>query len=241
MKPKMKQRYSIYVLTFSAAILSADFAYAQPVDVTAAVLMAPAGGNTMESRITADLREAHIPDPKNYRKNAQKNILKAHNEGDPLRTHYLNRTIELINSTRRPNQLELSLEDALHRTLENSYAIQFQRYNPAIDTTRVVEAEAVFDAVFFTNMTKNNVDRPSGSQLTATDLDFFTVSTGIRKLLPTGTQVSARYQMNRTKTTLSFQQINPEYTTNLIRELRQNLYAHRDIPEFAQNPLAVLR
>jgi outer membrane protein TolC len=107
--------------------------------------------------------------------------------------------------------------------LETNYAIQVVRYNPAIESTRVVEAEAAFDAIFFTNITKNNIDRPSGSQLQATDFDAFTSNYGIRKVLPTGMSVSGSYQLNRTKTALSFQQINPEYTSNFVFEMRQPL------------------
>jgi len=84
-----------------------------------------------------------------------------------------------------------------------------------------VEAEAAFDALFFTNIAKNNIDRPSGNQLEATDLDLFTSSYGIRKVLPTGMSVRGSYELSRTKSGISFQQINPQYTSNFIFEMRQ--------------------
>lgn len=171
--------------------------------------------------IPFERQQAHLPDPEDFRISTQQTLLKSYDKGKRGETNYLQRTITLIDSIHRDHQLRLSLEDVIHRTLQNNYAIEVQRFNPAIETTKVVEAEAAFDAVFFTNLSKNNVDRPSGSQLTATDLDFFTMNTGVRKLLPSGTQVGARYELNRTKTTLQFQQINPEYTTNLIFEMRQ--------------------
>ncbi len=179
------------------------------------------GGANKQVDISDERQQAHLPDPEDFRTATQKTLLQAHDKGKSRETIYLQRTLALIDSIRRDKQLRLSLEDVIHRTLKNNYAIEVQRFNPAIETTKVVEAESAFDAVFFTNVTKNNVDRPSGSQLTATDLDFFNMNTGVRKLLPAGTQVSARYELNRTKTTLTFQEINPEYTTNLIFEMRQ--------------------
>jgi outer membrane protein TolC len=107
--------------------------------------------------------------------------------------------------------------------LETNYAIQVVRYNPAIETTRIVEAEAAFDAILFTNITKNKIDRPSGNQLTATNLDLFTSNYGVRKVLPTGMSVSGSYQLNRTKSATSFQTVNPEYTSNFVFEMRQPL------------------
>ena len=87
----------------------------------------------------------------------------------------------------------------------------------------MVEAEAAFDALFFMDVVKKIEDKPSGSQLTSTDLDYFELSTGIRKLLPTGMQVTGTYLMRRTKTSLSFQQLNPEYFNHLELALRQPL------------------
>lgn len=211
------------MLLLSMVVMTADVTIAQEAYLPVTLLAGQTSEANQQNQAPFEKQIAHIPDPEEYRTDAQQKILKSHNAGNKTRTIYLNRTIEFIDTIHRPNQITLSLEDVIHRTLANSYAIEVKRFNPAIDTTRVVEAESVFDAIFFTNITKNNVDRPSGSQLTATDLDFFTLSTGIRKLLPTGTQVSARYALNRTKTTLSFQQINPEYTTNLIAEFRQPL------------------
>jgi len=127
-----------------------------------------------------------------------------------------------MDTIRRPDQqLHLTLQDSLRRALETNYAIQIVRYNPAIETTRIVEAEAAFDALFFTNIAKNNIDRPSGNQLEATDLDLFTSSYGIRKVLPTGMSVRASYDLARTKSGITFQQINPQYTSNFVFEMRQ--------------------
>jgi len=133
------------------------------------------------------------------------------------------RVLERIGQVRRPKQLHLSLEDVVHRTLANNYSIQRVSYNPAIETTRVVEAEAAFDAVFYTNVNKNNIDRPSGSELAATDIDLFDMSVGVRKFLPTGTMLDGHYDLGRTKQAFAFQTINPAYTSNFVLDMRHPL------------------
>lgn len=179
-------------------------------------------GAGKDDAIPPDRLNWHIPDPEADRQAALDALAKAQRDGDKTTAGQIARVVERVDTIRRPDQqFRLTLQDTLRRTLESNYAIQIVRYNPAIDTTRVVEAEAAFDAIFFTNISKNNIDRPSGSQLTSTDLDFFTSSYGLRKVLPTGMSVSGSYMLNRTKTALAFQQINPEYTSNFVFEMRQ--------------------
>ncbi|MCH7704159.1 MAG: TolC family protein [Planctomycetes bacterium] len=163
----------------------------------------------------------HVPDPELARARVVRSLEEAKTAGDRGAIAHHERVIDLIDSIRRPDQIELTLEDALHRTLENSYTIEIDRFNPAVETTRIVEAESAFDALFFTNITKNKVDRPTGSQLVSGDLDSFTSSYGIRKLMATGAQISGSYNLSRTKTSLSFQQLNPEYFSQFIFEVRQ--------------------
>ncbi|MEK7710747.1 MAG: TolC family protein [Planctomycetota bacterium] len=187
----------------------------------------PGSGGTPSSTvlssgmIPADRLRWHIPDPEYDRPVAEESLERARSGGDRAQELHITRVAERVNEIRRPKQLKLTLDDAVRMALENNYDVQVASYNPAVDTTRIVEAQAAFDAVFFTNIVKNHVDRPSGSQLAATSLDAFQSSYGVRKVLPSGMTVSGQYQLNRTKTSLSFQSINPEYTSNLVLEMRQ--------------------
>lgn len=165
----------------------------------------------------------HVPDPDLQRQAALELLEQARQANDTGTVMDLTRIFERVDSIRRSEQMRLTLEDALHRALANSFVIDVQRYNPAIETTRVVEAEAAFDAVFFTNITKNKVDQPTASQLFANDLDAFDSSYGVRKLLPTGMLVTGFYSLSREKTTLQFQELNPAYTSALALEIRQPL------------------
>ncbi len=165
----------------------------------------------------------HVPDPKDERAQLQARLKDINPKDNRAEVRSLKRTLKLIDSIHRPEQLTLSLEEAIHRTLASSFAIDVARVNPAVETTRVVEAEAAFDALFFSNITKDKIDRPSASQLQATAADLFATSTGIRKLLPSGMQVSGSVAFNRTSTSVVFQGLNPEYTSSFVLELRQPL------------------
>ena len=182
------------------------------------------GGTTADTLIPPDRLRWHVPDPDAERQLGLDALAKAQRDGDKTTAGQITRVLERIDTIRRPDQqLRLTLQDVLRRALETNYAIQVVRYNPAIETTRIVEAEAAFDAILFTNITKNKIDRPSGNQLTATNLDLFTSNYGVRKVLPTGMSVSGSYQLNRTKSATSFQTVNPEYTSNFVFEMRQPL------------------
>lgn len=180
-------------------------------------------GVAPEVMLPLDRLRWHFPDPGVDRQVALEAIAKAQKEGDKTTTAEWNRVFERLSTIHREQQVKLTLDDAIRRALQTNYAIQVVSYNPAVETTRAVEAEAAFDAIFFSNITKNKVDRPSGSQLQSTDLDAFSSNYGLRKVLPTGMSVSGSYALNRSKTTLSFQQINPEYTSNFVFEMRQPL------------------
>jgi len=164
-----------------------------------------------------------IPDPDQERELGRQKLEEFKAKNDTKEIKRVNSIFEMVDSIRRPNQLHLTLEDALRRALENSYAIEIQSFNPAIETTRVVEAEAAFDAVMFSNINRSKADQPSASQLTANDRDQFTSDSGVRKLLSTGAVVTGSYSLSRVKTSLSFQDLNPAYTSGLTLDLRQPL------------------
>ena len=123
----------------------------------------------------------------------------------------------------RPKVVHLSLTDAIRRALENNYYLQVQGYNPAIETAKIVEAEAAFDAVYFTNFTNTKQDRPSASQLMGTQTQNRVFESGVRKLLSTGMQVSTSYNLTRAESNLVFQTLNPSYFNQFVVEFRQPL------------------
>ncbi len=144
-------------------------------------------------------------------------------DGDKPDPAYYERLLNRIAHVRRPVQVRLTIEEVLERVLRHNFALDVARYNPAIEATRLVEAEALFDASLYSNISKLIQDRPSGSQLSATDFDRFSWETGVRKLLPGGMRVNTSYSLERQSTSLAFQQLNPQYFSQLNLGFQQPL------------------
>ncbi len=169
----------------------------------------------------ADPTRWHTPDPGNAAEYIEKELQK-----DGLRRlerKFGESLLKRLRTIQRPEKVSLSLQEAIHRAVANNHAVRVESYNPGINTARIVEAEAAFDGIFFSNMLKNVVDRPTASQLGASNIDIFTLNNGVRKLLPTGTEVTTTLKLQRQFIDLIFQQLNPEYTSQLIIEFRQPL------------------
>jgi len=166
----------------------------------------------------------HVPDPEVDRMRALELLEQARTEGKTQEVGRITRVLERADSIRREEQLHLTLEGVVRRALANNYMLEMASYNPAIETTRVVEAQAAFDAVFFSNLQKRKVDQPTATELAATKSDFLTWNTGVRKLLASGAEVSTRYELGRSKQeNFAFQVLNPAYQSDIVLEIRQPL------------------
>lgn len=92
----------------------------------------------------------------------------------------------------------LSLEQAIRSAARNNVDIRLAQIQPGIDQAAVEAAEAAFDAVFFTEGNFNKQNRPrtattfNGVRVGAADTtqDTSTLTTGIRKSLDTGGNVT---------------------------------------------------
>src|SRR5438105_2808313 len=56
-------------------------------------------------------------------------------------------------------QVRLSLQEIIHRAVANSLDVKVASYQPAIDQTRVTEADARFDPTYFANLQFERRDR----------------------------------------------------------------------------------
>jgi len=191
----------------------------------------PVGPNEIQSAEAIETMKLQVPDPL-YEPEAHAKLLERElarlPQDDPEiprkkaeAEQRLKKVLERTDCIQRANSVRLTLKDAIRRALENSYTIKVQGYNPAIESTRIVEAEAQFDAVFFANITKDKQDRPTPSQLAASFTDIVILESGIRKLLSSGMQVQASYGLTRTKTNLAFATLNPSYFNQFAVEFRQ--------------------
>ena len=58
--------------------------------------------------------------------------------------------------------VRLTLREVIQRAVANNLEVKVEGYSPAIEETRVVEAEARFDPTFFVNAQYENRDDPNG-------------------------------------------------------------------------------
>jgi outer membrane protein TolC len=102
--------------------------------------------------------------------------------------------------------LRLTLQQCIQRAVLYNYAVKVAGYEPAIDASRVTEAEALFDPVFFSNLQFQHKDDPtageiftdpSGNGLTSTTAfdrqDIYDAQIGVKQNLPSGAQVQLNW------------------------------------------------
>ena len=147
---------------------------------------------------------------------------------------YDNRDLEVV---------ELGLEECINRALEHNLDIRVGGYSPAIQMTQVVQAEAAFDAVLFSDaqyqkldqanldssFTTRTVSTPSGSEQIHVPTDPFdkqsdqNYSMGLRKRLATGASIEMAQRLRRFRTDDEGYFRNPFYQYSLDMEVRQPL------------------
>ena len=182
-----------------------------------------------QSRLDADVYRAlreQIPDPVSARQHLQQRLDALRPQEDlrqKAEADYILNSLSYINQIDRENKIELSLHESIQRALEGSYNIRVQSYNPAIAATFVVEAEAAFDTIFFSNATFRKSNSPTATTLAATDSTNRFFNTGIRKLLPTGMGVEVAWNVTRQEfdSDFAFSTLNPSYRNELAFQVRQ--------------------
>jgi outer membrane protein TolC len=96
--------------------------------------------------------------------------------------------------------VRMPLQEVVHRAVANNLDVRVAGYGPAIESTRVVEAEARFDPTVFANLQfeRRNNRQPFNTVTSVTDnidkANIITGSGGIRQFLESGGQVELRYQ-----------------------------------------------
>ena len=125
--------------------------------------------------------------------------------------------------------LRISLQEVVHRVVNNNMDVRVAGYEPAINSNRVLEAEAKFDPTFFINPSyewkeAETAGVSTGFAFTTEQAsDNYLLSTGIRQDLETGGTAELRYETGFTRALPTNSEVNPYYTTNLVAELKQPL------------------
>jgi outer membrane protein len=102
----------------------------------------------------------------------------------------------------RPYQRELpmTLQEAIHRAVINSYEVRVAGYQAAIDEARILEAESRFDPLVFLEgqLQRSYPQGIGGGALDPLKIFTQTLDGGIRQNLTTGGQMELKYQVQRT-------------------------------------------
>src|SRR2546421_1150556 len=125
--------------------------------------------------------------------------------------------------------VRIPLRDIIQRAVANSLDVKVAGYQPAIDETRVTEAEARFDPTFFTNFsyavdrqlapTPQNAFLQTGNEVVFRTYDM---QVGVRQDLESGGKVELRYEPRYTRRSPPFP-INPFWTSELTLQITQPL------------------
>ena len=138
-------------------------------------------------------------------------------------------------STTPAQTRRMSLQEIVHRAVANNYDVRVAGYNTAIDETRVVEAQAAFDPVFFANAQHERRDNvvpgtiyaaPGSSTPIFTNVDQASITsaaTGIRQNLTSGGQIQLQYQTAYNHLNPPRYTLNNYWENNLVLELTQPL------------------
>ena len=99
--------------------------------------------------------------------------------------------------------VRMTLREIVQRAVANSLDVKVEGYSPAIEETRVVEAEARFDPTFFTTAQYEHRNDPNGGSSSilgetgtiGAEFDVTTLRSGVRQVLPSGGELELRYQV----------------------------------------------
>lgn len=108
---------------------------------------------------------------------------------------------------REQQQVSLSLQQAVATAVKNNLDLKLARLEPQIAEAQVVQAEAVFDAVFFANANLVWTDEPQATPIlngiplgsSASVSDNRTFETGVRKRLASGGTATISTSLNRSR------------------------------------------
>jgi outer membrane protein len=123
-------------------------------------------------------------------------------------------------------KLELSLDEAVKRALENNPDIAVDRFNPLASEQSVREASGAYDPFLASSLlTSSSSSRADNtlSQVPQIDTDVFSYSLSGSKLFQTGGSLSVVLDNTRTKSNARINTFNPSYNSTLRASLTQPL------------------
>jgi len=137
-------------------------------------------------------------------------------------------------------RIELTLGEAVMRTLANNLEIRVVGFDPAISRQEMIKAAAEFDYVVFGGYTYDRRDERTDSQFGGGQTDTQLWQAGLKQKTVTGAEWSVAWSMTRTWDDQSFRTLSERFEPRLTLEVAQPLL--RDAwPEFVLSRLRIAR
>ena len=122
--------------------------------------------------------------------------------------------------------VELALQDAVARALENNLDIAVEKFGPEASAQNVKELEGYYQPLLFSTISKNSRTDPARNAFSGgdkVDTDTFTYDFGVTHPLPTGGNVRVDFPNSKTDTNSVFSTFNPSFASSLSASLTQPL------------------
>ncbi|HXB56188.1 MAG TPA: TolC family protein [Vicinamibacteria bacterium] len=122
--------------------------------------------------------------------------------------------------------LELSLDDAVKRALDNNLDIAVDRFNPTVGAEGVRQALGAYDPFLSATLSTGSQESPatsafSGGTKVSTDTQIWNF--GVNQYLPTGGTFNLTFNSNKSDTNSVFTTFNPTFTSFFSLNLTQPL------------------
>mgnify|MGYP001337597853 CR=1 FL=1 len=121
------------------------------------------------------------------------------------------------------DRVELTLEEARAWTLQNNLNLRVALIDPVIANETLNFEEGRFDSVFFGNFRYTNLNQPTSSTLSGSEVEAYDFDAGVRIPMRTGGQIVVNLPGNSTETNNQFSFLNPAYTTDYSISISQPL------------------
>jgi len=137
----------------------------------------------------------------------------------------------------------LSLDECVLFALQNAFEVKMAKLDLMIAETDKLYAEAVFDTFLFGNVYYVEDKRQQASVFAGDDSQTNYYSWGVRKELPTGTELTAEWSDTRNWTNTIFQEPNPYHNAELMLQFSQpvgkNFFGYVDRTNVSVTELAI--
>jgi outer membrane protein TolC len=122
--------------------------------------------------------------------------------------------------------LQLSLDEAVQRALENNVDIAVERYNPELSAQSVRSAEGYYDPFLFSTLTHTSSDTKGTTAIsggTAVNSKIDVWNFGVSLPIQTGADFTVTFNNNKRDSNSNLTSFNPIYNSNLSLSLTQPL------------------